>query len=92
MVSLITKAELRQYGSAVISHWSAIILGVASLVILLFQIASEATGLKLWPWWANLVVFAIALHWGQLLAWRDMKRERDALRKYNVSQDVLDRL
>lgn len=92
MFPMVTKAELREYGSAVMRQWYAFVIGVAAIIALLIQTLADATGLRLWPWWANLVVFGVAIHWGQLLAWCVMKRERDTLRKYNVSQASLDKL
>ena len=89
---MVTKAELREYGSAVIRQWYALVIGVVAIIALVVQTLADATGLRLWPWWMNLVLFGVAIHGGQLLAWCEMKRERDALRKYNVSQASLDKL
>ncbi len=86
------KTDLREYGGAVMTHWSAILLGAASIVILVIQTIGDALDVKLWPWWANVILFAAAAHWGQFLAWRDAKRERDALRKYDINQSTLERL
>jgi hypothetical protein len=92
MFPMVTKAELREYGGAVIRQWYAFVIGIAAIIALVIQTLANATGLRLWPWWMNLVLFGVAIHWGQLLAWCEMKRERDALRKYNVSQASLDKL
>jgi hypothetical protein len=74
------------------SRWQALVLGGLSLFALIIQIIAEATELKLWPWWAWLVVFGAAVHMGQFLAWLDVKRERDAMRKYDIAQSVLKRV
>lgn len=88
----VTRAEFREYRRAVFSHWSAVLIGAIGIVIMIAQAVGKYFEIDLWPWWATALVVVGALHWGQFLAWLDAKRERDVLRKYNISREALDRL
>lgn len=44
------------------------------------------------PTWVWLSAVFIGLSIAQFLAWRDMKRERDGLRRYDVAQQTLSKL
>lgn len=87
------KEDLRAYGSAVLKHWWIIAITVFATVVEFAQnvIQSWYTSFVM-PIWVWLSIVFVGLSVAQFLAWRDMRQERDILRRYDVAQQILSEL
>ncbi len=94
------KHELKAYGAMVARHW----LVIAVPILLSFIGATQDIIQSIWkdfvmPVWVWIAIIFIGFGIAQFLAFRDMRKERDAeraekekLRKYDVAQDALNQL
>ncbi len=94
------KHELKAYGAMVARHW----LVIAVPILLSFFGATQDIIQSIWkdfvmPVWVWFAIIFTGFGIAQFLAFRDMRKERDAeraekekLRKYDVAQDALNQL
>lgn len=85
-----TKEDIKHYCGMVARHWVVmavfVLLSVATSTQTVIQSIQEDFVMPAWVW---VAIIFIGLFIAQFLAWRDIKRERDLLRKYDVSQQTL---
>jgi hypothetical protein len=84
------KNDWSAYGKAVGRHWALVVfsvtIGAMSNVQTMVQSIWPAFFVPIWVW---LGIAFIGLSLAQFLAWRDLRKERDGLRAYNVGQETL---
>lgn len=88
-----TKTDFSLYKAAVLKHWFALIgFFVFTLIASIKIVAETIFGSFVMPSWIYYVAAAICVFLAQFLAWLDMKKERDTLRAFNVTEDVLKKI
>ena len=77
------------YARALVHYWWIVTIGgIGGIVRLLQGIWPE----MMIPTWAWVAMLGAGIAAAQFFAWRDMRRERDQLRQYDISQAVLEEL
>lgn len=87
------KEDAQSYLQSVIRHWWVVVVSIFLAVIGAAQdILQSIWSDFVMPAWVWAVILFTGLSIAQFLAWRDMKRHRDSLKRYNVNQSILSEL
>ena len=82
------KRDFGEYVGHVARHWVFLVSAVLFAILWAIQDIFDLD-FPGWIWWAALL---LGLHVAQFLAWRDVRNERNQLRRYNITQDVLSKI
>jgi len=85
--------DICKYCKCVVKHWYVIgfcaLIGGLGGVQNVTEVFSDDIVVPTWIW---VSIIAVGLMLAQFLAWRDMRIERDARRKYEIQQETLHKL
>lgn len=85
-----TKKDFAAYREAVLRYWLALAgFAVFTLIASIKDIAEAVFGSFVMPSWVYYTIGFACIFIAQFLAWLDIKRDKDKLKKHNITQDAL---
>lgn len=87
----ISKQDILDYLIAVLKHWFGLVIALAAGILFVAErlgqsIFGPESQIPSSVWW---IVIFLGISMSQFLAWLDIKRERDDLRRYDVTRETL---